>query len=49
MDKAGAGFSYTLNRQKLRQIRRREGRYLLRTSFIPSFRNGDGRDEHAGL
>jgi hypothetical protein len=33
MDKAGAGFSYTLNRQKLRQIRRREGRYLLRTNL----------------
>ncbi len=29
MDEAGAGFSYALNRQKLRQIRRREGRYLL--------------------
>jgi hypothetical protein len=24
---------YTLNRQKLRRIRRREGRYLLRTNF----------------
>ena len=33
MDKAGAGFNYTLNRQKLRQIRRREGRYLLRTNL----------------
>jgi hypothetical protein len=33
MDKAGAEFSYTLNRQKLRQIRRREGRYLLRTNL----------------
>ena len=33
MDKAGAGFSYTLNRQKLRRIRRREGRYLLRTNL----------------
>jgi hypothetical protein len=33
MDKAGAGFSDTLNRQKLRQIRRREGRYLLRTNL----------------
>jgi hypothetical protein len=33
MDKAGAGFSYTLDRQKLRQIRRREGRYLLRTNL----------------
>jgi hypothetical protein len=27
MDKADAGFSYSLNRQKLRRIRRREGRY----------------------
>jgi len=33
MDKAGAGFIYTLNRQKLRRIRRREGRYLLRTNL----------------
>ncbi len=33
MDKASAGFSYALNRQKLRQIRRREGRYLLRTNL----------------
>ena len=33
MDKAGAGFSYTLNRQKLRRVRRREGRYLLRTNL----------------
>ena len=33
MDKAGAEFSYALNRQKLRQIRRREGRYLLRTNL----------------
>jgi Transposase DDE domain len=33
MDKAGAGFSYALNHQKLRQIRRREGRYLLRTNL----------------
>jgi hypothetical protein len=33
MDKAGAGFSYALNRQNLRQIRRREGRYLLRTNL----------------
>jgi hypothetical protein len=33
MDKAGPGFSYALNRQKLRQIRRREGRYLLRTNL----------------
>jgi hypothetical protein len=33
MDKADAGFSYSLNRQKLRRIRRREGRYLLRTNL----------------
>jgi hypothetical protein len=29
----GATFSYTLNRKKLRDVRRREGRYLLRTNF----------------
>jgi transposase len=28
-----AAFSYALNRQKLRQVRRREGRYLLRTNL----------------
>jgi transposase len=28
-----AGFSYKLNRSKLRQVRRREGRYLLRTNL----------------
>jgi transposase len=28
-----ASFSFALNRQKLRQIRRREGRYLLRTNL----------------
>jgi transposase len=28
-----ATFSYALNRQKLRQVRRREGRYLLRTNL----------------
>jgi hypothetical protein len=33
MDKASSMFIYTLNRQKLRQIRRREGRYLLRTNL----------------
>jgi hypothetical protein len=31
--KDGARFSYALNRQKLRQLRRREGRYLLRTNL----------------
>src|SRR6516165_2533168 len=30
---SGARFSYTLNRNKLRQVRRREGRYLLRTNL----------------
>ena len=29
----GATFSYTLNRKKLRDVRRREGRYLLRTNL----------------
>jgi transposase len=29
----GASFSYALNRKKLRQVRRREGRYLLRTNL----------------
>jgi hypothetical protein len=33
MDKESSMFIYTLNRQKLRQIRRREGRYLLRTNL----------------
>ena len=33
MNKASSLFIYTLNRQKLRTIRRREGRYLLRTSL----------------
>ena len=36
MDKASAMFVYTLNRQKLRQARRREGRYLLRTNLTES-------------
>ena len=31
--KDGARFSYALNRNKLRQVRRREGRYLLRTNL----------------
>jgi hypothetical protein len=30
---AGATFSFTLDRKKLRQVRRREGRYLLRTNL----------------
>ena len=33
MGKESASFTYTLNRQKLRGIRRREGRYLLRTNL----------------
>jgi len=32
----GASFTYRLDRQKLRQTRRREGRYLLRTNLIES-------------
>ena len=33
MDKERPSFSYALNRKKLRKIRRREGRYLLRTNL----------------
>ena len=33
MDTESSMFIYTLNRQKLRQVRRREGRYLLRTNL----------------
>jgi DDE family transposase len=33
MNNESARFSYALNRQKLRRIRRREGRYLLRTNL----------------
>jgi transposase len=33
MDKESSMFIYTLNRQKLRKARRREGRYLLRTNL----------------
>jgi len=33
MDKESSMFIYVLNRQKLRRIRRREGRYLLRTKL----------------
>jgi hypothetical protein len=33
VDKDGAGFTYRLNRQRLKQVRRREGRYLLRTNL----------------
>ena len=31
----GATFSYRLDRNKLRQTRLREGRYLLRTNLVP--------------
>ncbi len=34
--KRGASFTYRLDRDKLRQIRRREGRYLLRTNLTES-------------
>jgi hypothetical protein len=34
MDKESSMFIYVLNRQKLRQTRRREGRYLLRTNLM---------------
>jgi hypothetical protein len=33
MDKQSSMFIYTLNRQKLRRVRQREGRYLLRTNL----------------
>ena len=33
MDKESCRFTYTLNRAKLRRVRRREGRYLLRTNL----------------
>jgi len=36
VDKDSAAFTYTLNRDKLRKIRRREGRYLLRTNLTES-------------
>ena len=34
MDPQIASFSYALNRDKLRKVRRREGRYLLRTNLF---------------
>lgn len=34
--KRGARFTYSLDRDKLRQVRRREGRYLLRTNLTES-------------
>jgi hypothetical protein len=36
VEKASAAFTFTLNRDKLRKIRRREGRYLLRTNLTES-------------
>ena len=36
MDKESSMFLYTLNHQKLRTVRRREGRYLLRTNLTES-------------
>ena len=36
MAKQGASFTYRLSREKLRQARRREGRYLLRTNLTES-------------
>ena len=36
LDKASAAFTFALNRNKLRTIRRREGRYLLRTNLTES-------------
>ena len=33
VEKIGAAFTYRLNRKKLKQVRRREGRYLLRTNL----------------
>ena len=33
VEKAGSAFTYKLNRQKLKQVHRREGRYLLRTNL----------------
>jgi Transposase DDE domain len=36
IDKEQSSFSFTLNRKKLRKVRRREGRYLLRTNLSDS-------------
>ncbi len=36
VEKASAAFTFTLNRDKLRRVRRREGRYLLRTNLTES-------------
>jgi hypothetical protein len=39
-----AGFTFALNRDKLRKTRRREGRYLLRTSLCDEEMRGGGWD-----
>jgi hypothetical protein len=36
VEHASAGFTFALNRSKLRKVRRREGRYLLRTNLTES-------------
>jgi hypothetical protein len=36
VDQASAGFTFVLNRSKLRKVRHREGRYLLRTNLTES-------------
>ena len=36
IDKEGPGFGYRLDRDKLRRVRQREGRYLLRTTLAES-------------
>ena len=36
VEKASAAFTFTLHRDKLRKVRRREGRYLLRTNLTES-------------
>ena len=36
VEQASAAFTFTLNRDKLRKVRRREGRYLLRTNLTES-------------
>ena len=36
VEPASAGFTFALNRSRLRKIRRREDRYLLRTNLIES-------------
>ena len=36
LERDGAGFTYRIDRDKLRRVRRREGRYLLRTTLSES-------------